>query len=240
MHKGLVLVSGGVDSATCLGLAVRDLKSENVVAVSVIYGQKHSRELECAKDLILHYGVEHRIIDLSAIYTDSNCSLLSHSNKEVPEGTYAEQQSASGQEKVDTYIPFRNGLMLSAVAALAQSMFPDDDAYIYIGAHADDAAGNAYADCSPEFTEAINRAIYLGTYEKVSIIAPLIHYNKAQVVELGLSLEVPYNLTTSCYNGGTKSCGRCGTCLDRISAFRANGVPDPIEYEGEDPFADMR
>lgn len=128
---------------------------------------------------------------------------------------------------VSTYVPFRNGLMLSAVASMALSLYPDDDVDIYLGAHADDAAGNAYADCSEEFTSAMTEAISLGTYGKVHVKTPLVKMNKAEVVKTGLSLKVPYELTWSCYNGGDKPCGTCGTCIDRAKAFAANGIQDP-------------
>ena len=128
------------------------------------------------------------------------------------------------------YVPFRNGLMLSAGAALAQSLFPEEKCEIWIGAHADDAAGNAYADCSVGFNNAMDQAINIGTYGLVSLRAPLNRWNKAQVVAKGLELKVPYELTWSCYDGGEKACGECGTCIDRKAAFEANGVKDPIEY----------
>ena len=121
--------------------------------------------------------------------------------------------------------------MLSSVAALAQSIWPEDDVDILLGAHADDAAGRAYADCSEEFTSAMNTAIIIGTYGKVRVVAPLVNMNKAEVIGTGLKLNVPYELTTSCYKGGDKACGKCGTCIDRLNAFHENGVEDPIEYE---------
>ena len=121
--------------------------------------------------------------------------------------------------------------MLSSVAALAQSIWSEDDVDILLGAHADDAAGRAYADCSEEFTSAMNTAIVIGTYGKVRVVAPLVNMNKAEVIGTGLKLNVPYELTTTCYKGGDKACGKCGTCIDRLNAFHANGVEDPIEYE---------
>jgi len=119
-------------------------------------------------------------------------------------------------------------IVISALATLASSLFPDDDVVILIGAHADDAAGNAYADCSDEFLESMDDAIYIGTYKRVSIQAPFGQSNKADVVKTGLALGVPYNLTWSCYNGGDKPCGVCGTCIDRAKAFSANNVIDPL------------
>ena len=225
--KALVLSSGGVDSTTCVGIAVKDVGSENVSTVSVFYGQKHNKELECADKVAEFYNVKHYVIDLSNVLQYSNCSLMKNSTEEIPMMSYAEQIEKNGEGKASTYVPFRNGLMLSAVAALAQSIYPDDDVDIYLGAHADDAAGRAYADCSEEFTSAMNTAIVIGTYGKVRVVAPLVNLNKAGVVKLGLSIGVPYKYTWSCYAGGDKPCGHCGTCIDRAKAFEANGIADP-------------
>ena len=225
--KALVLSSGGVDSTTCVGIAVKDLGSENVSTVSVFYGQKHNKELECADKVAEFYNVKHYVLDLSNVLQYSNCSLMKNSTEDIPMMSYAEQIEKNGEGKVSTYVPFRNGLMLSAVAALAQSIYPDDDVDIYLGAHADDAAGRAYADCSEEFTSAMNTAIVIGTYGKVRVVAPLVNLNKAGVVKLGLSIDVPYKYTWSCYSGGDKPCGHCGTCIDRAKAFEANGISDP-------------
>ncbi len=121
--------------------------------------------------------------------------------------------------------------MLSSAAALAQSIYPEEDCEIWIGAHADDAAGQAYADCSSEFTQAMNQAISIGTYGLVKLAAPLVKFNKARVIKEGLRLKVPFELTWSCYEGHEKACGKCGTCIDRLNAFEENGVKDPIPYE---------
>lgn len=229
MRKGLVLSSGGVDSTTCVSLAVKELGAENVTTVSVYYGQKHQKELECAEAIAKYYGLRHCVIDLSktGIFADSNCSLLAGSTEEIPEDSYAEQIAKNGEGRVSTYVPFRNGLMLASVAALAMSLDPEQETDIYLGAHADDAAGNAYADCSVAFTEAMKQAILVGTYDKVHLKAPLVNMNKAGVVKLGLELGTPYELTWSCYRGGEKPCGKCGTCIDRAAAFEANGIKDP-------------
>lgn len=225
--KAIVLSSGGVDSTTCLSVAIDELGIENVSTVSVFYGQKHSKELECAKRIADHYGVKHYELDLSSIFKYSNCSLLSQSTEEIVHESYAEQIAKDGEGMVRTYVPFRNGLMLSAVASLAVSIYPDDMVDIYLGAHADDAAGNAYADCSEEFTTTIGAAISIGTYGKVNLKAPLVNLNKAEVVREGLKLGTPYHLTWSCYEGGDKPCGTCGTCIDRAIAFKLNNITDP-------------
>ena len=227
--KALVLSSGGVDSTTCIGLAVKAMGTENVTTVSVFYGQKHSKELHCAEQIAKDYGVAHTVIDLSDtnIFNASDCPLLDGRDTKIRHESYAEQIAKDGEGKVDTYVPFRNGLMLSAVAAFAMSLYPDDEVDIYIGAHADDAAGEAYADCSEAFTSAMNSAINIGTYHKVRLVAPLVNMNKAEVVKTGLEIGVPYELTWSCYEGGDFPCGECGTCIDREAAFKANGIEDP-------------
>ena len=229
--KALVLNSGGADSSTVVSMAVEDNTYDHVSTVSVYYGQKHSKELECAKKISDHYHLDHYELDLSSVLKYSNCSLLQDSSEEIPNKSYAEQIKENGDGKVSTYVEFRNGLLLSAVASLAQSIYPDDNVDIMIGAHADDAAGHAYADCSEEFTSAMNTAIIIGTYRKVRVVAPLVNMNKTEVIATGLKLGTPYNFTYSCYKGGEKACGKCGTCIDRLAAFHANGVEDPIEYE---------
>ena len=233
MRKAIVLNSGGVDSTTCVGIAVDELGYENVSTASVFYGQKHEKELECAKKISEHYNVNHYEIDLSDVLKHSNCPLLANSTEEIAHESYAEQIAHNGEGMVRTYVPFRNGLMLSAVASLAASLYPEDDVDIYLGAHADDAAGRAYADCSEEFTSTMASAIEIGTYGKVHLKAPLVNMTKTQVVETGLKLNVPYQLTWSCYEGGEKQCGTCGTCIDRRQAFENNGTIDPVGYAND-------
>ena len=145
--KALVLLSGGIDSATCLSIAVGKFGSADVAALSIFYRQKHERELQSAKAVADFYGVAHYELDLSEIFKQSNCPLIIGSNREIEHKSYAEQVKTG---KASTYVPFRNGLMLSAAASFAGSVFEDDFVEIYIGAHADDAAGNAYADSSFE------------------------------------------------------------------------------------------
>ncbi|MBQ4068309.1 MAG: 7-cyano-7-deazaguanine synthase QueC [Lachnospiraceae bacterium] len=223
--KALVLFSGGVDSTTCLGMAVDIYGKENVVALSMSYGQKHTKEIEASDKIAKYYEVEHIYLDLAKIFEYSDCSLLTHSDKEIPKGEYSKQLEKTDGEPVSTYVPFRNGLFLSCAASIAISKKCD---IIYYGAHSDDAAGNAYPDCSDEFNNAMNQAIYVGSGNKVKIEAPFVGMNKAEVVKKGLELKVPYELTWSCYEGNDKPCGVCGTCIDRIRAFEINGIKDPI------------
>lgn len=223
--KALVLFSGGVDSTTCLAMAVKRYGAENVVALSVSYGQKHTKEIEASDAVAKHYGVEHIKLDLGLIFQYSNCSLLSHSSEEIPHESYAKQLEETDGTPVSTYVPFRNGLFIAAAASVALSK---ECSVILYGAHADDAAGNAYPDCSAAFNEAMNTAVWEGSGKQVKIEAPFVGMSKAQVVKTGLELGVPYELTWSCYEGGEKPCGVCGTCRDRIAAFEANGVKDPV------------
>lgn len=225
MEKALVLFSGGVDSTTCLAMAVEKYGAENVIALSVYYGQKHSREMESSKKIAEYYGVKLITLDLALIFKGSDCSLLADSDKEIPQETYAEQLEKTDGKPVSTYVPFRNGLFISSSASVALS---NGCTVIYYGAHSDDSAGNAYPDCSPEFNEAINRAVFLGSGGQLSVTAPFVNMTKADVVKKGLELKVPYEMTWSCYEGSDKPCGVCGTCRDRIHAFEANGVKDPL------------
>lgn len=223
--KALVLSSGGVDSTTALGLAVKKYGRENVIALSVFYGQKHDKEIKASTAVADYYGVEHLFLDLSVIFKDSNCSLLRHSTQEIPEESYAQQiRKTEGEKPVSTYVPFRNGLFLSSAASIALSR---DCSVIYYGAHADDSAGAAYPDCSPVFNSAMNEAIWEGSGHQLRIEAPFVNVSKAEVVRMGLEIGVPYELTWSCYEGGDAPCGKCATCIDRAAAFAANHVEDP-------------
>ena len=229
--KALVLSSGGVDSTTCLAIAVEKYGSDNVVTLSVSYGQKHAKEMEAARKVAEFYHVEHLEIDLAKIFEYSDCSLLVHSKEDIPKESYAEQLEKTNGTPVSTYVPFRNGLFLSTAASIALSK---GCGIIYYGAHSDDAAGNAYPDCSSEFHNAISTAIYVGSGNQLKLRAPFVNLSKSEVVKLGLELGVPYNLTWSCYEGGEKPCGKCGTCIDRRNAFESNGVSDPAEYQNEE------
>lgn len=223
--NALVLSSGGVDSTTALALAVEQYGKEHVLALSVSYGQKHDKELQAARAVAEHYGVEQLFLDLGLIFQYSDCSLLRQSTQEIPEESYARQiEKTGGKSPVSTYVPFRNGLFLSAAASIALSR---ECGVIYYGAHADDAAGAAYPDCSPMFNEAMNQAIWEGSGRQLHIEAPFVHKTKAEIIALGLTLHAPYELTWSCYEGGEEPCGKCGTCIDRAAAFAANGVSDP-------------
>ena len=226
--KKVILLSGGVDSTTCLALAVSRYGANNVTALTFLYGQKHANEIENARKVAEHFSV--KLVEAhvdSEIFQGSSSTLLK-GNGEISHKSYAELIAEDGEGTVDTYVPFRNGLMLSQAAALAYSLGADE---VWYGAHSDDAAGSAYPDCTPEFYESMDKAIFHGTGHKVHLLAPLLNLNKAQVVAAGLKVKAPYELTRSCYEGHELACGKCATCIDRLNAFGQNLVDDLIQYE---------
>ena len=228
--RALVLSSGGLDSTVALALAVKKYGKANVVALSISSGQKHDKEIKASINVANYYHVEHLFLDLAKIFEYSNCSLLKNSSEDVPLESYSEQLEKREGKPVSTYVPFRNGLFLSSAASIAISKNCD---IIYYGAHKDDAAGNAYPDCSKEFNKAIGEAIYIGSGNSLKVEGPFVNMTKAEIVKLGTELNVPFELTWSCYEGRECACGKCGTCIDRKEAFRLNGLKDPIKYEVE-------
>ena len=227
--KALVLLSGGIDSATALALAVRQYGQNDTAALAVHYGQRHDKELNAAKAVAAHYGVPLKIIDLSVIFSDSDSSLLKGSDAALPQGSYAEQISEADASTVSTYVPYRNGLFLSAAASIALGLGCES---LWYGAHADDQAGAAYPDCSPAFHRAISASIDEGSGHALKVEAPFIDKTKGEIVKIGLEICVPYALTWSCYAGDDQPCGKCATCIDRAKAFAENGVADPALSQG--------
>ena len=182
MKKAIILSSGGVDSTTCLSVAVNALGAENVSTASIFYGQKHKKELDAARAVAAYYHVPHYEFDLAQIMQYSNCSLLSHSTESIVHKSYGEQIAEKGAGKVSTYVPFRNGLMISVAASLAAGIYEEEETDIYVGAHGDDAAGEAF--------DKVARAIGLGypggpKIDKVSKEGnpDAIHFPRAAVAE---------------------------------------------------------
>lgn len=226
--KALVLFSGGLDSTVLLAEVIEKHGKENVIALSVSYGQKHEKEIETSKKLCKYYGVEQLFLDLASIFLHSNSSLLSHSTENLPQGSYGDYVNKSDDKQnapVSSYVPFRNGLFLSSAASIALSK---DCGVLYYGAHHDDVAGDAYPDCSESFVNAMNMAIYEGSGNQLNINAPFVKISKADIVQRGIKLKVPFELTWSCYEGEENPCGTCGTCIDREKAFVKNGEVDPL------------
>lgn len=226
--KALVLLSGGLDSATALAWAIDTWGKEEVGALAISYGQKHSKELVCAQQVAKHYEVPLKHIVLpDSIWADSDCTLLK-GRDEIDESTYAEQIEKS-DGPIATSVPFRNGVFLSIAAAQAMSRGCQ---HLVIGVHQDDNEA-AYPDCDEIFLDYMGRTILNGTDDMVDLEAPFGGLTKDEIVKWGLGHHVPYELTWSCYNGREKACGKCATCRDRLKAFAKNGVMDPIEYEEE-------
>lgn len=222
MNRAFVLLSGGIDSTTCLALAVRDFGSA-VTAFSIDYGQRHEKEMDYAEDVCRFYGIEHRLLYLGP-QPQSN---LTNAASEIPKVSY--DQLGPGMSP--SYHFFRNGQMLSAAAAWATSRLGSGDSgFLYVGTHAEDAANWAYADCTPEFIGPMAAAIFIGTYQKLRLKAPLLEMMKAEIVSLGDKLRVPYHLTWSCYLGGELHCATCPTCRARHEAFKRANVTDPTHY----------
>lgn len=230
MSKPLVLLSGGLDSTTALALAVSTYEAENVKALTITYGQKHDKEIQCAVRVSEYYQVPFKHITLpDSIWSESKCTLLK-GREGIEESSYAEQVAQAqddGKPMIDTSIPFRNGVFIAIAAAVASSWRCDQ---VVIAAHQDDS-GAAYPDCSPEFLKYAYAAIKEGTGFSVALKFPFLAMTKKEIVKWGLEHNVPYHLTWSCYNGRKKACGKCATCLDRLKAFKLNNAKDPIEYE---------
>lgn len=224
--KILVLSSGGLDSTVLLHKAVKEVGAENVVALNMFYGQKHAKEQEYAVWQCEHLDVPLYNADLSEVFRFNKdcCSLLEGSSLEIEHKSYAEQLKDGGT--VSAYVPYRNGLFLSYATSVAIQLGCD---VIYYGAHADDAAGSAYPDCTPDFIQGQMKAIDEGTGHKVCMVAPFWNTNKAGIVRTGLRLGMTkevFEHTWSCYEGKETPCGECGTCIDRKKAFEENEITD--------------
>jgi len=218
MTRVLVLHSGGLDSSVCLASAVAEYGAPNCRSISINYGQRHKKEMNYADKLCSLLNVTRQVIKLPPI----EGVMLTDPTIEVPNLRYDQITGVS-----PTYVPFRNGLMLANAACIAQHEGFD---LIYYGAHAEDAQNDAYPDCMFEFNGPMAAAIYVGTYHKVRLVTPLQWLMKSEIVEKGAKLEVPFELTWSCYKGEEKHCGACPTCYSRKEAFIHAGVKDPTEY----------
>lgn len=219
--KAVVILSGGLDSSTCLGLA--HAEGYDVYALTFHYGQRHNREVEQAKEIARHYQVkEHRLVTLDFL-KEIGGSSLTDTRLDVPE-------EESQAEIPNTYVPARNLIFLSLGAAWAEVVGAEK---VVIGVSSVDYSG--YPDCRPSFIESMNRTVQLATKsavegKSIQIEAPLINMSKAETIKLGLQLGIPYELTTSCYNGESIACGRCDSCRLRIKGFKEAGAKDPIPY----------
>lgn len=223
----LVLFSGGLDSTALLYEALATVKQYEVdmkepgkvKAISFNYGQRHKKELACATDNARSLGVEHVIVQLDNLKAILNRGVLT-AGGDVPEGHYAEESMKQ------TVVPNRNMIMLSIAAGHAMA---NGFSHVWFAAHAGDHA--IYPDCRLEFVNALSAALAQADWTPVTLRAPFIAKTKAEIVARGVELDVPFNNTWSCYKGGAKHCGKCGTCVERREAFQLAGVRDPTLYE---------
>lgn len=215
----LMVLSGGMDSVTML----HEYKDSIDLAVTFNYGSNHNaREIEMARLNCRQLGIELIEIDLSFIGENFHSSLLEGADA-IPDGEYDFDNMKS------TVVPFRNGIMLSAAAGLAESR---GLTHILIASHSGDHA--LYPDCRDSFVKAMARAVALGTYDNIRLEAPYSLISKADIARRGAEIGVDYANTYSCYKGREHHCGRCGTCRERREAFAAAGIPDPTIYDEED------
>lgn len=215
--KVCVLLSGGMDSTVALYDAHK--KHEVITAVSFDYGSKHNeKEIAYAKQHSDQLGIEHLTISLDFINALFQSDLL-QSGGEIPEGHYAEENMKS------TVVPFRNGIMLSIAAGLAESKQTEG---LVIAAHSGDHA--IYPDCRESFMRGMAEAIQQGTYAHLQVLRPFIDIDKTEIVRRGAALGVDFSQTWSCYKGQQQHCGACGTCIERREAFLLANLTDPTSY----------
>lgn len=216
MKDSAIIVSGGMDSITLL----YDKKDEIALGISFDYGSNHNaKEIPFAKMHCERLGIKHIVINLDFMHQYFKSSLLEGAGA-IPEGNYADENMKS------TVVPFRNGIMLSIAIGIAES---NNLKKVFIANHGGDHT--IYPDCRPEFIKAIDEAATTGTYVNVRIEAPYTNITKTDIARRGAELGINFAETWSCYKGGEKHCGKCGTCVERKEALELADVPDPTEYE---------
>lgn len=216
MKDSVIIVSGGMDSITML----YDKQNEIALGISFDYGSKHNaKEIPFARMHCERLGIPHIIIPLDFMHLYFSSSLLK-GGEAIPEGSYNEDNMKS------TVVPFRNGIMLSIAVGIAESHHLKK---VFIANHSGDHT--IYPDCRPAFIKAINQAAIEGTFVGVEIVAPYTNITKADIASIGYRLGLDYKETWSCYKGGDKHCGKCGTCVERREALAEAGIDDDTEYE---------
>jgi 7-cyano-7-deazaguanine synthase len=220
--KALVLFSGGLDS-TVLATQLKAEGSETRL-LSIDYGQRHARELKRAEQIAQALELPQQVLRLPDLGPLLGGSSLTDEKVELPEGHYAEESMKA------TVVPNRNMILLALAGGHALSIGFDTIAY---AAHAGDHT--IYPDCRPEFADAMETALGLADWEKLSLHRPFVHLSKTDLVKKGAELDAPLHLTWSCYAGREIHCGKCGTCVERKEAFALAKIPDPTEYEDSTP-----
>ncbi len=212
----VIILSGGMDSVTLL----YDQQARIALAVSFDYGSKHNaREIPFARLHCGRLGIPHIVIPLDFM-TKYFVSSLLEGGEEIPEGHYADDNMRS------TVVPFRNGIMLSIAVGIAESKGLK---FVMMANHAGDHT--IYPDCTPQFVNAFDEAARAGTFVNVGLLSPFTHWTKGDIARRGKELGLDYAETWSCYKGGEKHCGKCGTCVERQEALQEAGIEDPTDYE---------
>jgi 7-cyano-7-deazaguanine synthase len=230
MSKYMVLLSGGLDSTSLLA-GLHGMYPGEVEALTILYGQKHIRELESAKAVTKFFNVPHHIFEIPNIFKGSGSTLIDADKPNVML-SYEEAQKLGGLSPA--YVPFRNGILLSIAAGFALSR---GASFVCLASHRGDtgiAGGYIYPDCTPEFDHHMRQAIGVGTDHKITMSTPFADMYKADIVEYGHHYHAPFELTWSCYNGWEKPCGYCSTCHERLEAFKRAHLIDPVQYMTEE------
>jgi len=233
--KHVIGLSGGMDSATLLGYLLEQ-GSEQVHCCSFYYGSKHGQwELEAARNVAGFYQshnfpVQHHQIDISGAFNEFKSNLLL-SGEEIPEGHYEHESMTK------TVVPGRNLILASIMAGLSESV---GAGVVALGVHSGDH--HIYPDCRPNFITALYKVIRSSSDGKVIVQAPFLNLDKTVILRIGfskVSIPVPYHLTRTCYKNQAPSCGRCGSCSERLLAFQEINIHDPIEYEDWDTIKNL-
>ena len=216
--RAVVLLSGGMDSAVCAALAVRD---HDAAAVHVSYGQRtQERERQSFLAICQRLKIHDRLMVRNEAFRAIGGSALTDESITVPDA------EDIGRDIPVTYVPFRNAHFLAVAVSWAEVLGAEK---VYIGAVEPDSSG--YPDCRPAYYKAFNEVVRTGTRDgRIEILTPLIAIRKADIVRLGLELDAPFDLTWSCYSREDEACGVCDSCVLRLRAFEAAGVRDPIPY----------